>query len=118
MTIQTVGDEKVLGAIREKQPHKLVDAARQRAGTERTLSGNHAGENPCQRLRTEEVKRNTEIFRGQIIDVTPTLYTVQLAGTSDKLMLFLLPLRDVAKIMKRRCSGKSSALSRGDKGMR
>ena len=27
----------------------------------------------------EEVKRNTEIFRGQIIDVTPSIYTVQLA---------------------------------------
>ncbi|VTN14007.1 Acetolactate synthase isozyme 3 small subunit [Raoultella terrigena] len=28
----------------------------------------------------EEVKRNTEIFRGQIIDVTPSIYTVQLVG--------------------------------------
>jgi acetolactate synthase small subunit len=37
------------------------------------------------------VKRNTEIFRGQIIDVTPSLYTVQLVGTSDKLALFWLP---------------------------
>ena len=37
----------------------------------------------------EEVKRNTEIFRGQIIDVTPSIYTVQLAGTSDKLDAFL-----------------------------
>ncbi|VTP63976.1 Acetolactate synthase isozyme 3 small subunit [Leclercia adecarboxylata] len=32
----------------------------------------------------EEVKRNADIFRGQIIDVTPSIYTVQLAGTSDK----------------------------------
>lgn len=40
------------------------------------------------------MKRNTEIFRGQIIDVTPTLYTVQLAGTSDKLDAFLASLRD------------------------
>jgi hypothetical protein len=38
----------------------------------------------------EEVKRNTEIFRGQIIDVTPSIYTVQLAGTSDKLDAFWL----------------------------
>lgn len=36
----------------------------------------------------EEVKRNTDIFRGQIIDVTPSIYTVQLAGTSDKLDAF------------------------------
>ena len=47
----------------------------------------------------EEVKRNTEIFRGQIIDVTPSIYTVQLAGTSDKLDAFLATLREVAKIV-------------------
>lgn len=42
----------------------------------------------------DEVKRNTEIFRGQIIDVTPSLYTVQLAGTSGKLDAFLASIRD------------------------
>ncbi len=47
----------------------------------------------------EEVKRNTEIFDGQIIDVTPSIYTVQLAGTSDKLDAFLASLRDVARIV-------------------
>ena len=50
----------------------------------------------------EEVKRNADIFRGQIIDVTPSLYTVQLVGTSDKLDAFLASVRDVAKLLKLR----------------
>ena len=65
----------------------------------------------------EEVKRNTEIFRGQIIDVTPSIYTVQLAGTSDKLDAFLGTLREVAKIVEVARSGVVG-LSRGDKIMR
>ena len=64
----------------------------------------------------EEVKRNTEIFRGQIIDVTPSIYTVQLAGTSDKLDAFA-SLRDVARIVEVARSGVVG-LSRGDKIMR
>ena len=85
MTIQTVGDEKVLEQI-EKQLHKLVDV-----------------------LRVSEL--------GQVIDVTPSLYTVQLAGTSDKLDAFLASIRDVAKIVEVARSGVVG-LSRGDKIMR
>lgn len=33
----------------------------------------------------EEVKRTCDIFRGQIVDVTQDTYTIQLAGTSEKL---------------------------------
>jgi acetolactate synthase-1/3 small subunit len=36
-----------------------------------------------------EIKRTADIFRGQIIDVTPNGYTVQLSGPSDKLDAFL-----------------------------
>ena len=36
-----------------------------------------------------EVKRTTDIFRGQIVDVTTSVYTIQLAGTSDKLDSFI-----------------------------
>lgn len=39
-----------------------------------------------------EVKRTTDIFRGQIVDVTTSVYTIQLAGTSDKLDSFIRPL--------------------------
>ncbi|HCC1079135.1 TPA: acetolactate synthase small subunit, partial [Salmonella enterica subsp. enterica serovar Paratyphi C] len=44
-------------------------------------------------------------------------YTVQLAGTSDKLDAFLASLRDVAKIVEVARSGVVG-LSRGDKIMR
>lgn len=37
----------------------------------------------------EEVKRTADIFRGQIVDVTPNGYTVQLSGPSDKLDAFI-----------------------------
>ena len=36
-----------------------------------------------------EIKRTADIFRGQIVDVTSSVYTVQLAGTSDKLDAFI-----------------------------
>lgn len=55
----------------------------------------------------EEVKRNTEIFRGQIIDVTPTLYTVQLAGTSDKLDAFWPRCATWRKLLKWRVQASS-----------
>ncbi len=89
MTIQTVGDEKAIEQI-EKQLHKLVDVLRvselgQGAHVEREIMLVKVQASGYGR---EEVKRNTEIFRGQIIDVTPSIYTVQLAGTSDKLDAF------------------------------
>lgn len=50
MTIQTVGDEKVLEQI-EKQLHKLVDVLRvSELGQGAHVERNHAGENPGQRL--------------------------------------------------------------------
>ena len=118
MTIQTVGDEKVLEQI-EKQLHKLVDVLRvselgQGAHVEREIM---LVKIQASGYGREEVKRNTEIFRGQIIDVTPSIYTVQLAGTSDKLDAFLATLREVAKIVEVARSGVVG-IPRGDKIMR
>ncbi len=95
MTIQTVGDEKVLEQI-EKQLHKLVDVLR----VSELVQGAHVErEIMLVKLQAsgygrEEVKRCADIFRGQIVDVTATLYTVQLAGTSDKLDAFLSAVRE------------------------
>ena len=36
-----------------------------------------------------EIKRTADIFRGQIVDVSPSVYTIQLTGTSDKLEAFI-----------------------------
>ena len=60
-----------------------------------------------------EVKRTSDIFRGQIIDVTQNAYTIQLTGTSDKLDAFLraIPEASVMEVVRSGVSG----LSRGEK---
>ncbi|MTB66282.1 acetolactate synthase small subunit [Providencia sp. wls1943] len=118
MTIQTKGDAKVLEQI-EKQLHKLVDVLRV---SELTASAHVEREIMLVKLQAsgygrDEIKRSADIFRGQIVDVTPTLYTVQLAGTSDKLDAFLEAVRGVAEIVEVARSG-IVGVSRGDKIMR
>ncbi|ACZ78374.1 acetolactate synthase small subunit [Dickeya parazeae] len=118
MTIQTVGDEKVLEQI-EKQLHKLVDVLRvselgQGAYVERELM---LVKLQATGYGREEVKRSAEIFRGQIVDVTASLYTVQLAGTSEKLDAFLNSVREAAEIVEVARSG-IVGVSRGDRVMR
>ena len=39
-----------------------------------------------------EIKRTADIFRAQIVDVTPTTYTIQIAGTTERLMVLLMHL--------------------------
>ena len=60
-----------------------------------------------------EVKRTVDIFRGQIVDVTSSVYTVQLAGTSDKLDAFIGTIGDaqVLEVVRTGVSG----ISRGEK---
>ena len=60
-----------------------------------------------------EVKRTADIFRGQIIDVTQSAYTIQLTGTSEKLDGFLraVPEASVVEVVRSGVSG----LSRGEK---
>ena len=60
-----------------------------------------------------EVKRTSDIFRGQIIDVSQSSYTIQLTGTSEKLDAFLraLPEESVMEVVRSGVSG----LSRGEK---
>ncbi|MTC55379.1 acetolactate synthase small subunit [Providencia rustigianii] len=118
MTIQTKGDAKVLEQI-EKQLHKLVDVLRV---NELTASAHIEREIMLVKLQAsgygrDEIKRSADIFRGQIVDVTPTLYTVQLAGTSDKLDAFIEAVRGVAEIVEVARSG-IVGVSRGDKIMR
>jgi acetolactate synthase-1/3 small subunit len=60
-----------------------------------------------------EVKRTSDIFRGQIIDVTQSTYLIQLTGTSEKLDAFLraIPESSVMEVVRSGVSG----LSRGEK---
>ena len=60
-----------------------------------------------------EVKRTADIFRAQIVDMTHNSYTIQLAGTSEKLDAFLRALSEsvVLEVVRSGVSG----LSRGEK---
>ena len=60
-----------------------------------------------------EVKRTSDIFRGQIVDVSNNAYTIQLTGTSDKLDAFIRAMADttVLEVVRSGVSG----LSRGEK---
>ena len=61
----------------------------------------------------DEVKRCADIFRGQIVDVTSSLYTILLTGTQQKLDAFVQAVGD-AVILEVVRSGVSG-IARGDR---
>ena len=61
----------------------------------------------------DEIKRTADIFRAQIVDVTPSVYTLQIAGSTNKLDGFIAALSDQT-IMEVVRSGVSG-IARGDK---
>lgn len=90
LTLTTHGDDQKIEQI-TKQLNKLVEVVKvvdltEGAHIERELMLIKMKAAGSQRA---EIKRTTDIFRGQIVDVTGTVYTVQLAGTSDKLDAFM-----------------------------
>ncbi len=90
LTITTFGRSEVIEQI-TKQLNKLVDVVKLVDLTEgphierETMLVKVKASGPMR----AEVKRTADIFRGQIIDVTSSLYTVQLTGTTDKLDAFI-----------------------------
>lgn len=65
----------------------------------------------------EEVKRTADIFRGQIVDVTPTQYTVQLTGPGDKLDAFIRAISEVTEVIEVARSGVVG-MARGERSLR
>jgi len=108
LTLTTFGDDKQIEQI-TKHLNKLVDLTE---GThiERDLMLIKVR---AQGALREEVKRTTDIFRGQIVDVGPNVYTIQLAGTSDKLDSFVAAMAGV-EILEVVRSGVAG-ISRGEK---
>ncbi|ACL30042.1 acetolactate synthase small subunit [Buchnera aphidicola] len=106
MTIQTVGNEKAIEQI-EKQLHKLIDVLRvvqigQSSHIEREIVllkvqiNNH---------RRDDIKHITEVFRGQIVDITSATYILQLSGTTKKIDAFLKIIRNFSEIIEVTRSG-------------
>lgn len=118
MTIVTMGDDRVIEQI-TKQLNKLVDVLKVSDLTD----GEHIErEIVLVKVRADgsirdEVKRTADIFRGQIVDVTPHLYTVQLVGTSDKLDAFIRNMTDITEVVEVVRSGVCG-VSRGEKSLR
>ncbi|HDR1474377.1 TPA: acetolactate synthase small subunit, partial [Pasteurella multocida] len=115
MTIEAYGDEQVLEQI-EKQLHKLVDIFKvislsdcDHVEREVLLIKVRA-----QGASRDELKRLTDIYRGQIVDVTTKSYTIQLTGTKDKLDAFISAVKEETTIIEIVRSGLIS-LSRGEK---
>jgi len=61
------------------------------------------------------VKRLADIFRGHIIDVTDTTYTIELTGVGEKVDAFIQAL-DASSILETVRSGVSG-ISRGEKAL-
>ncbi len=117
ITITTRGDERVLEQI-TKQVNKLIDVLKI---TDLTEGAHIERELLLIKLRAtgskrEEIKRTADIFRGQIVDVTPSLYTVQLTGPSEKLDAFIEAMREVTEILEVVRSGVSG-IARGEKAL-
>jgi len=114
LTLTTSGDEGTIERI-TKQLNKLIEVVKlvdltEGSHIERELMLIKVKASGAQRA---EVKRTSDIFRGQIVDVTNTTYTVQLMGASDKLDAFLEALGELVIIEVARTG--VTGISRGEK---
>ena len=114
LTMTITGDDKKIEQI-TKQLNKLIEVVKlvdltEGAHIEREIMLMKVKATGAQRA---EVKRTVDIFRGQIVDVTSTVYTVQLTGTTDKLEAFINAVGE-AQVLEVVRSGVSG-ISRGEK---
>jgi acetolactate synthase-1/3 small subunit len=114
LTLTTSGSDRTIEQI-TKQLNKLIEVVKlvdlsEGAHIERELMLVKLKATGAQRA---EIKRTADIFRGQIVDVTSSVYTVQLTGASDKLDAFIESVGE-ASILEVVRSGVSG-IARGDK---
>ena len=120
MTIATEVDCKATLEQMMKQLHKLVDVLRV---SELTEGAHVERELLLIKVRTsnnedrEEVKRTCDIYRGQIVDITQHLYTIQLTGAGVKLDAFVDTINDASEIVEVVRSGVCG-IARGEKALR
>ncbi len=114
MTIVTTGNEFILEQIL-KQLNKLINVIKvvdfkdvDYVAREMILV-KVAAENE----KREEILRLTEIFRGQIVDVSPKTYTIMITGDEEKIRAFLSLLKPFG--IKELVRTGPIAISRGDK---
>jgi acetolactate synthase-1/3 small subunit len=116
MTLVTRGSDEIIEQI-TKQLNKLIDVVKLVDLTE----GTHIEREMmliklrAERTQREEIKRMVDIFRGKIIDVTDTSYTVELTGASSKLNAFIEAVSEelIIEVVRTGPSG----IGRGPKGL-
>ena len=114
LTLTTSGDEARIEQI-TKHLNKIVDVVKlvdltEGAHIERELMLIKVKAVGAQRV---EVNRTVDIFRGQIVDLTGGVFSIQLTGTSSKLDAFIAALGD-STVMEVARTGVSG-ISRGEK---
>ena len=117
MTLVTRGDDAIIEQI-TKQLNKLVDVVKlqdltEGAHIEREMMLVKARAVASDR---EEIKRLIDIFRGRVIDVTDTTYTMELTGDSEKLDAFLRALDP--KLLLEVVRSGSNGIARGERSLR
>ena len=90
MTLVTTGSDEIIEQI-TKQLNKLIDVVKlidisESSHIERELM--MVKTRAINEMR-EEIMRLTDIFRGNILDVTPTTYVIEVTGEKSKLDAFL-----------------------------
>lgn len=114
LTITTIGDDRKIEQI-TKHLNKLVDVVKlvdlsEGTHIERELMLIKVRATGAQR---DEIKRTSDIFRGQIVDVTSSIYTIQLSGTSEKIDGFLAAISNAVVLEVARTG--VTGIARGEK---
>jgi len=114
LTVTTSGDERVVEQI-TKHLNKLIDVVKL---VDLQEGGRVERELMLVKLRAvgddrEEIKRTVDIFRAQIVDMTSSIYTVQITGDVEKLDGFLQAVKpmEVLEVARTGVSG----ISRGER---
>lgn len=114
LTLTTSGDDRRIEQI-TKHLNKIIDVVKlvdltEGAHIERELMLIKVRAAGPQRA---EVQRTVDIFRGQIVDMTSSVYSIQLTGTSEKLDSFIAAMGEnvVMEVARTGVSG----ISRGEK---
>ena len=114
LTVTTSGDDARIEQI-TKHLNKLVDVVKlvdltEGAHIERELMLIKVKASGAQRA---EIARMVDIFRGQIVDLTATVFTIQITGSGEKLDAFIAALGEsvVLEVARTGVSG----IARGDK---
>ncbi|MFB9135259.1 acetolactate synthase small subunit [Vibrio sp. AK197] len=118
LNVTTTSSEMQLEQI-QKQLHKLIDVLKvqevsEQEHIERELMLVKVKASGYARA---EVARMSDIFRGQIVDVTSSQYTVQIAGTSEKLDAFVTAMSDVTDVIEVARSGVVG-IARGERALK